>query len=175
MSETKEKAQTDETEVKREGIITFRIRNELFGVEMIHIREIINIEMISPLYRVDDFFVGLTNLRGQIKPVIDLGVFLNITTPRASANRHMPHLDGSGAAEKRPAIVIIYHNESLVFLVEQIDNVLWIAPEDIREVPPVVDEQLRQLVRFTVKTDTRPISVLDIEQLMAASAWERYR
>ncbi len=53
-------------------LVNFRLRGEEFGVDIGSVREITKVADISPIPEAPLFVKGLTNLRGQITPVIDL-------------------------------------------------------------------------------------------------------
>lgn len=159
------------------GVIAFCLGDEIFAVDMTSVLEIIKISSITPLYRVDDFFLGLVNLRGQIKPVIDLAIFLGL-----------PCSPGTSASA-RPAIVITDGESGLVCLVDRIEKVRWLSADDMREVSPATcrsvpatcrsvgagSGELKCYVKSTARTGKKPVSVLDIEQIMKSSVWEKYR
>jgi purine-binding chemotaxis protein CheW len=54
------------------SIIAFQLGEEVFGLELHEVREIIMVGMITPVPRAPGFIQGVLNLRGEIIPVIDL-------------------------------------------------------------------------------------------------------
>ena len=54
-------------------IVSFRLGAELYGVDIMHVQEIILIGPVTPMPSVPDYIRGLTNLRGSVIPIIDLG------------------------------------------------------------------------------------------------------
>ena len=52
--------------------VTFFINDELYGVDIYKVREVIKLIDITTVPRSTDFVVGVINLRGQVIPVIDL-------------------------------------------------------------------------------------------------------
>ena len=54
------------------SIIAFQLGEEIFGLELQEVREIIMVGMITPVPRAPSFIQGVLNLRGEIIPVIDL-------------------------------------------------------------------------------------------------------
>jgi purine-binding chemotaxis protein CheW len=51
---------------------TFTIRNDLFGVQVKLIREVLKYTRVFRIPRVPDYIRGVINLRGEVVPVIDL-------------------------------------------------------------------------------------------------------
>lgn len=51
--------------------LTFRLDDEAFGVPILNVREIIELQEISPVPRSAPWVRGVVNLRGRVLPVID--------------------------------------------------------------------------------------------------------
>ena len=58
--------------------LTFRLKNESYGIEVLKIREIIRLQPITPVPQMPPFIKGVLNLRGKIIPVIDLRLKFNL-------------------------------------------------------------------------------------------------
>ena len=57
----------------REGkYLTFELANEIYGLEILKVREIIGMLDITPVPQTPKFVKGLINLRGKVIPVVDL-------------------------------------------------------------------------------------------------------
>lgn len=54
--------------------LTFRLKNESYGIVVLKIREIIRLQPITPVPQMPCYIKGVLNLRGKIIPVIDLRV-----------------------------------------------------------------------------------------------------
>jgi len=54
--------------------LTFRLKNESYGIVVLKIREIIRLQAITPVPQTPPFIKGVLNLRGKIIPVIDLRI-----------------------------------------------------------------------------------------------------
>ena len=53
-------------------IVSFTVDNLLFGLEILHIQEIIRFTEITKIPNSPSFVEGVVNLRGKVIPVIDL-------------------------------------------------------------------------------------------------------
>ncbi|MCX5976105.1 MAG: chemotaxis protein CheW [Coprothermobacterota bacterium] len=62
--------------VEQEGeslqALTFRLADELYGLETVHVREVVPLRSLVPVPCTPPFVLGLINLRGQILSVVDL-------------------------------------------------------------------------------------------------------
>ena len=71
-AETKTKtAESNEPEVQRQ-IVAFRVGEEVFGLEIGNVREVIEYREVTPVPRAPEFVAGIISLRGAILPVVDL-------------------------------------------------------------------------------------------------------
>src|SRR5579872_5455261 len=67
--EQKEKAQASGEVVQ---VVSFRLGNEEYGVDISQVQEIIRMVEITHVPRAPRFMEGVINLRGQLIPIIDL-------------------------------------------------------------------------------------------------------
>jgi purine-binding chemotaxis protein CheW len=71
-AETKTKTtESREPEVQRQ-IVAFRVGEEVFGLEIGNVREVIEYREVTPVPRAPEFVAGIISLRGTILPVVDL-------------------------------------------------------------------------------------------------------
>lgn len=118
-----EPEQMRETSAKTE-IIKFILATESYGIESAFVREVYPLKDLTPLPGVPPYIFGIINVRGQILPVIDLKIFLNLPEK------------GLGDLNK----VIILHNSEMEFgiLADVMEGTQTLALEDIREAPPAI-------------------------------------
>lgn len=71
--------QTMEEPIKKEAVkrvegkyLTFILDNEEYGLEILKVREIIGVMVITSVPQTPDFIKGVINLRGKVIPVVDL-------------------------------------------------------------------------------------------------------
>ncbi|MGQ9465011.1 MAG: chemotaxis protein CheW [bacterium] len=55
-----------------ETLITFRVMEELFGLDIKNVREVTELPAIVPVPKSADFLLGLANIRGEVVPIISL-------------------------------------------------------------------------------------------------------
>lgn len=62
-----------------ETLIIFRVIEELFGLDIRKVREVIELPTIVPVPKSADFLLGLANIRGEVVPIISLRRRLGLT------------------------------------------------------------------------------------------------
>lgn len=59
-------------------VVEFRLAHEHYGLELIHIREVVLLKQLTPLPGLPGFIAGITNIRGKIFSVVDLKYFFEL-------------------------------------------------------------------------------------------------
>jgi len=153
----------EKNDKKTVGIVSFDLGEELVGIELKYILEIINMTNIIRLYRVPDFLIGLTNLRGQIKPVIDLKSFLNNSS------------ENSANDNEKKGLLLHYENCDAIITVDKINKVEWIPEEDLREPPDTTPDRLKEFTSYLVYTNRKPIVIISGEKILTSEVWNMFK
>jgi len=80
-------------------VLAFRLADELYGLETVHVREVVPLRSLVPVPCTPPFVLGLINLRGQILSVVDL--------------RRIFGLPAGTCEDSNPVIVV--HREGIEF------------------------------------------------------------
>jgi purine-binding chemotaxis protein CheW len=102
--------------------LTFDLEQEVFGIEIRFVKEIIGIQPITKLPDVPDYIKGVINLRGKIIPLIDMR--LKLKKPEAVYN-------------DRTCVIVIETSEVTVGLI--VDNVSEVLTVDDASIVPPPD------------------------------------
>ena len=68
----------NDAKLEKLQILSFVLDDEFFGTEIGIIQEVIEYREVTKVPRTPEFMLGVTNLRGQVIPVIDLRRYFNI-------------------------------------------------------------------------------------------------
>ena len=143
--------------------LTFVLGAEVFAIEILSIREIIEHAPLTQVPMMPPYVGGVINLRGAVVPVIDLAVRFG----RAAS-----------AVSKRSCIVIIEiagqdGRQQVGLLVDAVNAVLDIAPEQI-EPPPAFGARVRtDFIRGMGKIDSKFVILLNVKHLLAGEELEQ--
>ena len=133
----------------RRQIFIFELDEEEYSVDIDAVREIIKSEEkeITNVPNVPDFIRGITNVRGQVVPVIDLEEKLSL------------------AHHENNYIVIVELNGTPAgLLVDDVKEVMRVDDKKIRDAPQILEQEIhREYVKDVVVLDDRMIIVLDIK------------
>lgn len=135
-------------------IVVFSINNELFGINVLKVKEIIQPLPITMIPHAHPHILGVIQLRGEVLPVISLEQALGI-----SPNENCE-------VNKDKFIVAEYYQQKLVFHVHHVKEILRVSWEQIEKPTDLysVDEAL---VTGIVKQNENIILLLDFEKIIA--------
>lgn len=89
---------TDENESHEDMVrwITFQLGDEVYGIEVKQVREILLINNILPVPGSPDYVLGITNIRGNVVTVLDARKRINLETIEHTENSRMIVLESEG-------------------------------------------------------------------------------
>ena len=140
--------------IDRRELISFRIGEQEFCVDIMSVREIRGWTAATPLPRTPDFVRGVINLRGAVLPIIDLSARLGLgfTEPEA---RHV-------------IIVCRINNQMVGLLVDAVSDILTVTDDLIQPTPDVGCDQVRTFVKGIMAIDGRMISLISLDRVLPA-------
>lgn len=137
--------------------LTFVLNNEVYGINILNIREIIDYGNITKVPMMPDFIAGVINLRGNVVPVVDLSL-------RFSKN--------SEAWTKRSSIVILeveYEEQSIAIgvTVDVVNEVLDINLSEIEPTPSFGTKIRTEFISGMGKVDDQILVLLDMDCVLS--------
>lgn len=140
--------------MQEKQLVVFRLHNEEFGVEITDVREIVKPRHITRLPHVDDYIKGVTNLRGEVIPVICLRKRFGIASQEDTQDTR---------------IIMLEVNNSMVgFIVDAVTETLRL-PESAIEPPPSNIAGLRaDYLAGVGKLENRLLILLEVDKILTS-------
>ena len=107
-------------ESPRREFLTCRLGGETYGIDILQVQEIREIDRVTRVPHVAPFVRGVLNLRGAIVPIVDLGLMFGFAEPIA--------------LHAASAIVLNVERRMVGLVVESVSDVVGLADEEI--LPP---------------------------------------
>ncbi|WP_028575893.1 chemotaxis protein CheW [Desulfonatronovibrio hydrogenovorans] len=148
---------TNHEQVGKTGIlqlVTFKVGEEEFGIEIFSVKEIIRMLDITKVPRAPDFVEGVVNLRGRVIPIIDLRRRFGLEPAERDKNTRI--------------VVIEMEGMSVGFVVDAVSEVLRIPADTVEPPPPVVAGIDAEYISGVGKLESRLLIMLDLDKLLAA-------
>ncbi len=149
---------------------TFLLSGQLFGIDILLVREINRQLEMTPVPHASDYIRGLLNLRGQVVTILDLNRRLGLDQATLSDTSHNIILKTD--QELQSMSLADQNGESLTaadkvgFLVDDIRDVV-IVPEDAIEAPPAnIGKVDGQFLTGVIKQNNALVAVLSVEKLL---------
>jgi purine-binding chemotaxis protein CheW len=140
-----------EEDTQKGKFLTFSMGNEMYGIEIRYVTEIIGIQSITEVPELPEYVMGIINLRGKIIPVMDVRLRFKKTFREYN---------------DRTCIVVIDTNDiSIGLIVDSVSEVLVIRDEEIVP-PPDINKGGHKYIKAIGKTGSDVKLLLDCEKLL---------
>lgn len=138
--------------------LTFTVGEEVFGVDIMKVREIKGWQEVTRLPNSPEFLRGVMNLRGVILPIFDL---------RCRFGLGLTH-----AESKHVIIIIALEKRSIGILVDTVSDILTVGAQEVKAAPAMegnssIDEKY---VGGLISVEERMVILLDMERLFESEA-----
>jgi purine-binding chemotaxis protein CheW len=133
-------------------LVSFRLAEEMYGIEITKVREIILISEITRVPQTPAYVQGLINLRNTVIPVIDLRVRFGLPVSDLTADSRIMVLNAGG--------------RTVGIIVDAVDEVLRVARDRIAPPPPTVTNLGNEYLTGLVKLQERLLILLDIDEIL---------
>lgn len=149
--------------VNRSGrYLIFSLGDQSYGISVLKVREIIQIQPITKVPRTSDYMKGVINLRGKVIPVADLRIRFGFQ---------------SATVNERTCIVVVLLDlkegrEALTgLIVDAVEEVMQISNEVIEDAPGFTDSAVSvEYLYGMAKVDNNVKMLLDIDKVIATES-----
>jgi len=141
-----------------EQVVVFELANEVYGVDISRVQEIIRMTTITRLPRAPEFVEGIINLRGKVIPVVDLKKRFGLAeSDQTKASR---------------IVVVDVGDHTIGMVVDAVSEVLRVPTSAVEPPSPVVTSVESDYIRGIAKLEGRLIILLDLDKV---HSWEEKR
>ena len=137
-----------------EDFVTFTIGNQLFGIPVLRVQDILTPDQIAPIPLAPKEVRGSINLRGRIVTVIDVRVRLSL-----------PRRENAGNG-KNMGVTVEQDNDLYTLLVDQIGDVIGLSSTLYEKNPDTLDPKWRDFSNGVYRLEKQLLVVLDIDRLL---------
>lgn len=134
-------------------LVTFKIGEEEFGVDILRVQEIIRLMPITKVPNAPPFVEGVINLRGKVIPVIDMRKRFGLTAADHNSHTRIKVMD--------------LGEQTVGFVVDAVCEVLRIESSTVEPPPDVVAGVGSEYLRGVGKLENRLLILLDLDKLLS--------
>lgn len=135
--------------------LTFKLKNEDYGIGILKIREIIGMLPITPVPKAPEHVKGVVNLRGKVIPVVDLRLRFDMPAEAYTERTCIVVVD----------LAILDGHIQMGIVVDGVSEVLNIAEGDIQAAPNFGTALDTRYIRGMAKMDGGVKILLDIDRV----------
>lgn len=153
LSNFDDKSEDNSASVKQ--YVVFVIEDQDFGVDITQAKEIINQTELTSIPNAPDFVEGVTNLRGEIVPIINLDRRLGIN-------------DLEREKEDTKIIIVEFENTLVGMEVEDVEGIIRLSTENIGEAPKITQGVNKEYISGVGKLEDKNklLILLDLNKIL---------
>ncbi len=134
-------------------IVIFELASELFGLQIAAVESIIKLQPITQVPHAPSFVEGVTNLRGNVLPVIDLRKRFGFEAMQVDKNSRI--------------IVVNVDKVKVGMLVDAVKEVLTISEQAVEPAPSITMTVDSNFITGIVKITKNLVILLNLDKVLA--------
>ena len=139
-------------------LVTFQISDELYGVDIMDVKEIVRVQDIRSIPNAPGYVEGLFNLRGEIIPIISLHKRFHLKKAQLGEDEEL--LSGF--------IIIDIDGMKLGVIIDRVERVVSIEVQHIQPPPQMLTGIGAEYIQGVVNREDGYLIILDIRKLFSA-------
>ncbi len=153
---TQSKANIDLINIEEHQYLAFLLNKERYAIEVLQVKEIIKYGNITDIPFSQKYIIGVTNIRGNIIPIISLAKRFELKQGRIS--------------KKTCILVVTIKDEEekieIGVVVDMVNQVFDILPSDMEELPSLGTSIQKKFIKKIGKVQNSFIPILDMEVVL---------
>jgi purine-binding chemotaxis protein CheW len=138
-------------------LVTFRLQDETYGINVMHVQEVLRVTEIAPVPGAPDYVLGIINLRGNVVTVIDTRLRFGL-----------PDQESTDSSR----IVIIECDKQVVgIMVDAVAEVVELAESQIDSAPNVGNDESSRYIQGIATLEHGLLIVVDLQKLLTDEEW----
>ncbi len=138
-------------------LVTFRLADETYGINVMHVQEVLRITEIAPVPGAPSYVLGIINLRGNVVTVIDTRLRFGLP---------------STETDDSSRIVIIETEDQVVgILVDSVAEVVELQQSEVDSAPNVGNDESSRYIQGVANREDDLLIVVDLNKLLTDDEW----
>lgn len=137
--------------------VTFRLDDEIYGVNVMQVKEVLRYSEIAPVPGAPSFVLGIINLRGSVVTVIDTCQRFDIQTGEISDSTRIMILEVDGHV--------------IGILVDAVSEVVYLRQSEIEPSPNVGNDESSKFIQGVCNKNDTLLILVDLDRLLSEDEW----
>ena len=142
---------------KHRQCVTFRLDDEIYGINVMLVQEVLRVTDIAPVPGAPGYVVGIINLRGNVVTVIDTRMRFGLS-PR--------EMD-----DATRIVIIEAEKQTVGMVVDSVSEVVNIYSNEIESAPNVGNDETARYIEGVVSRDEHLLILVDLNKLLNDDEW----
>ena len=131
---------------------TFKLAEELYGVNVMQIREVLRYTEITPVPGAPYYVLGIINLRGNVVTVIDTRKRFGLPPAQVDNNSRI--------------VIVEVDNQVIGMLVDSVAEVTYLKESEIEVTPSVGNEETSKFISGVCNKNNELLILIELERMI---------
>lgn len=150
-------SEDDNTNVEHRQCVTFRLDNEVYGVNVMQVQEVLRVSDIAPVPGAPGYVMGIINLRGRVVTIIDTRMRFGLA-PR--------EID-----DATRIVIIETAGQTVGIVVDSVSEVIDVYSDQIETAPNVGNDESARYIEGVVSRQDELLILIDLNKLLTEDEW----
>ncbi|HAO30221.1 MAG TPA: chemotaxis protein CheW [Treponema sp.] len=139
-------------------LVTFQLGEELYGVDIMDVKEIVRVQDVRPIPNAPYYVEGIINLRGEIIPIMNLHKRFHIQQAAASSEDLLSEDDGG-------FIILDIEGNKIGIIIDRVARVVSVERGEIKPPPQMFSGIGTEYIQGVVRQESGYLIILDTRKL----------
>lgn len=159
-----EKSMADEDKLLQ--LVTFQLGDELYGVDIMDVKEIVKIQNVRPIPNAPFYVEGIINLRGEVIPIINLHKRFYIKKMAKASDDEIGDDEGG-------FIILDIEGNKIGIIIDRIARVVPVQGDEIKPPPQMLSGIGTEYIHGVVRQENNYLIILDTRKLFSAKELQK--
>lgn len=136
-------------------LVTFQLGEELYGVDIMDVKEIVKIQDVRPIPNAPYYVEGIFNLRREIIPIINLHKRFRL---QKTVSEEDTDMDGG-------FIILNIDGNKMGIIIDKIARVVTVNKSDIKAPPQMLSGIGTEYIQGVIREESQYLIMLDIRRV----------
>lgn len=147
-------------------LVTFQLGEELYGVDIMDVKEIVKIQPVRPIPNAPYYVEGIFNLRSEIIPIINLHKRFRIKMVETAEDDIDDEFQGG-------FIILSIDGLKIGIIIDRIARVIPVKQDEVKPPPQVLSGIGTEYIHGVIRQETGYLIILDIRRLFKAEELQK--
>jgi len=138
--------------------VTFKLENEVYGVNVMQVQEVLRYSEIAAVPGAPNYVIGIINLRGNVVTVIDTRVRFGLMPSEVSENSRI--------------VIIEAEKQVIGILVDGVAEVVYLRSSEIDAAPNVGTEESAKFIQGVSNREGELLILVDLNKFLNDEEWD---